>query len=48
MLYESYKLSSDQVLEHFKTDLIEGLKTSQVEENRTKYGLNGNIYFEKC
>jgi len=47
MLQESYKLSSRQVLEHFETDAIGGLKTSQVENNKTKFGLNGNINAKK-
>lgn len=47
MLQESYKLSSRQVLEYFETDAIEGLKTSNVENNKTKYGLNGNLNAKK-
>lgn len=43
MLQDSYKLSCRQVLEHFETDAIEGLKTSQIERNKTKFGLNGKI-----
>lgn len=41
MLHESYKLSCQQVLEHFGSDAVDGLKSSQLSKLKEKYGLNG-------
>lgn len=41
MLHESYKLSGAEVLKHFNCDAIRGLESSQVQEAKAKFGLNG-------
>ena len=42
MLHDGFKLSSEEVLEHFGTDAINGLNYEKVLINQCKYGLNGN------
>jgi hypothetical protein len=42
MLIDGYKLTCEEVLKHFETDPIKGLRNDQVILKREKFGLNGN------